>query len=154
MPKKTKKKAKKVAVKKEGKTVTFQAKPKTDPYTIRPEQEILPTERTSDVLRTTLKTLINRIDQRDIATPDPLFPYLPEPEPVVKNDIPPDIRELATKMGEQMGAQGVVIVGFPINSPNPRSEPPTKEEMITMLKAGGFPQGEMTEILKEAGFQN
>ena len=125
---------KKVAVKakKNGKTVTFQARPATDPFPKKANVET---------------------GVRPAAAPAPQVPNRPHPMMVCTcgdpncrnsrqqpqqrnpNEIPPFIRQLAEDLGTQMGAQHVMVVGIPFNPANPRTEPPSNAEVEGLLRA-------------------
>jgi hypothetical protein len=118
---------KKVAVKtkKVGKTVTFQAKQKADPFGKKENVET---------------------GVRSIA-PVPQVPNRPHPMMACgcggqncrnnqqqPQQIPDIIRQFAEQLGNGMGAQGVVVVSLPLNPDNPRAEPPNEAEVMALLR--------------------
>lgn len=140
--KKTAKSQKKVPVKgkKVGKTVTFQAKPKTDPLGKRS----LPAFKSDG-------TPVGKVNvETGVRSPAPA-PQIPNrPHPMMAcgcgnpnchgtrqqqpQQIPDFIRQLAEQMGNEMGAQSVMIVGLPLNPANPRNTAPTEAEARDALR--------------------
>lgn len=132
---------KKVAVKakKNGKTVTFQAKPQTDPFAkknvetgVRPVNAPVPqvpnrphSSMVCDCGDPNCRNFAARPDAVDLAARQP------QQNP---NEIPPFIRQLAEDLGNQVGAQHVMVVGIPLNPANPRTEPPSQAEFMNMLR--------------------
>lgn len=131
--KKNKKNAKKTAksqnkkvvvkAKKKGKTVTFEAKPKTDPFGKVAHK---PNDPRSNDPR------VCQCGNLDCSTTRSLQSQQ-QPQ-----QIPDFIRQLAEQLGNDMGAAGVVVVGIPLNPANPRTEPPTRDELIEVFRAAGM----------------
>lgn len=135
-----------VKAKKKGKTVTFQAKPKVDPFGKRS----LPAFKSdgTPVGKVNVETGVRS------PAPAPQVPNRPHPmmvcgcgDPNCRNSrpqqpqqqqIPDIIRQFAEQLGNDMGAQSVVVVGLPLNPANPRTEPPTQEELVGMLRQLGL----------------
>lgn len=139
---------KKVAVKakKNGKTVTFQARPATDPFAkkanvetgVRPAAAPVPQvpNRPHPMMVCACgnpncrNNRPARPDAVDLAARQPQQQQQRNP-----NEIPPFIRQLAEDLGTQMGAQHVMVVGIPLNPANPRTEPPSQAEFEGLLRA-------------------
>lgn len=117
-----------IKTKKVGKTVTFQAKPKTDPFGKR----TLPAIKSDG---TPAGKTVCSCGNMNCCNSRPQPQSQSQRNP---NDIPPFIRQIAEQLGNDMGAQSVVVVGFPLNPANPRTEPPTKEEMLNIFRAAGM----------------
>jgi len=147
---------KKVAInaKKNGKTVTFQAKPKTDPFGKRSlpafksdgspvgKVNVETGVRPAPVAAAPAPQVPNRPHPMMVcACGDPNCrnsrpqPQQPQPQQRNPNEIPPFIRQLAEDLGTQMGAQHVMVVGIPLNPANPRTEPPSQAEFEGLLRA-------------------
>ena len=125
---------KKVSVKnkKRGKTVTFQARPATDPLAkkvnvetgVRPAAAFVPQvpSRPHPMMACACGDL-NCCASRQ------------QPQQQNPNEIPSFIRELAEDMGNQIGAQHVMVVGISLNPANPRTEPPSNAEVEGLLRS-------------------
>lgn len=131
---------KKVAVKakKNGKTVTFQARPATDPFAKKANVET--GVRPAPVAAAPAPQVPNRPHPMMVCgCGDPnCRNSRPQPQPQQQrnpNEIPPFIRQLAEDLGTQMGAQHVMVVGIPLNPANPRTEPPSQAEFEGLLRA-------------------
>jgi len=130
---------KKVAVKakKNGKTVTFQARPATDPFAkkanvetgVRPAAAPVP-----QVPNRPHPMMVCACGDPNCRNSRPQ-PQQPQPQQRNPNEIPPFIRQLAEDLGTQMGAQHVMVVGIPLNPANPRTEPPSNAEVESLLRA-------------------
>jgi len=109
---------KKVAVKakKNGKTVTFQSRPATDPFAPHGHRPNSPASNDPRVCE------CGDLD-------------CPTTQKLQHNELPPIIQQFAKELGEQMGAQHVMVVGIPLNPANPRTEPPSQAEFEGLLRA-------------------
>jgi hypothetical protein len=124
-----------IKTKKVGKTITFEAKPKSDPFMSR--SPLIDEPADSPFKRTNSQALLGP------QVPNRAHPSmgcmcgnskcLTVDAASQQNGIPLFIRQLAEQLGEKMGAQGVVVIGMPLDPANPRPTAPTEAELKEIL---------------------